>query len=291
MSMTAPIRPLYQAQTYRDLLFIATAIPVAAAALGIMIAGWTSIVVLAITPLIVPVLLGYRGVVGLLARGDAALARSLLGAETGPTIVSSGRGFWGRAKAVFLDPNFWRQQGYLLLRMTVGFALAVGELALIAGAFGWISLPIWYRWTDNDFGSWHVDTLGRAFLFVPAGVVALVAAAWLARGIGSLSAWQVRSLLAPRPEGTSPADALRLRRRALSDRARRRRRSRPADGDHLGLHGPWVLLADVGRPPAGSAVRDPRWSSSSRWRGFRLRSRPGAAWLSTVVSSPRSSSS
>ncbi len=34
MSMTAPIRPLYQAQTYRDLLFIATAIPVAAAALG-----------------------------------------------------------------------------------------------------------------------------------------------------------------------------------------------------------------------------------------------------------------
>jgi Putative sensor len=170
MSMTSPIRPLYQAQTYRDLVFVAAAIPVAALALGIMIAGWTSIVVLAITPLIVPVLLGYRGAVGLLARGDAALARSLLGADAGPPIASAGRGFWGRAKAVFLDPNFWRQQAYLLLRMTLGFVLAVGELSLIAAAFGWISMPIWYRWTDENYGSWHVNTLGRAFLFVPAGV-------------------------------------------------------------------------------------------------------------------------
>ena len=44
-----------------------------------------------------------------------------------------------------------------------------------------------------------MDTLGRAFLFVPAGIVALVAAAWLARGLGSLSAWQVRSLLGAAP--------------------------------------------------------------------------------------------
>jgi hypothetical protein len=40
-------------------------------------------------------------------------------------------------------------------------------------------------------------TLGRAFLFVPAGVVALVVAGWLAHAIGSMSAWQVRSLLVP----------------------------------------------------------------------------------------------
>jgi hypothetical protein len=136
MSITSPIRPLYQAQTYRDLLFLAAAMPVAALALGFMVAGWTSIAVLAITPLVVPVLLGYRGAVGLLARTDAKLARSLLGADTVPPAASAGSGFWGRAKAVFLDPNFWRQQGYLLLRMTVGFALAVGELSLIAGALG-----------------------------------------------------------------------------------------------------------------------------------------------------------
>ncbi len=209
------IRPLFEAQTYRNLLFLVAGIPIAAVVLGLVIAGWTSIAVLAITPLVVPVLLGYRGAVGLVARVDASLARSLLGTTAGPPVSSAGRGFWGRAKAVFLDPSFWRQQAYLLLRMTLGFALAVAELSLIAGALGWISLPIWYHWADYNFGSWHVDTLGRAVLLVPAGIVALAAAAWLARVLGALSAWQVRSLLSARPAPTSPEAVRRYGRRAL----------------------------------------------------------------------------
>jgi signal transduction histidine kinase len=246
MSITAPIRPLFQAQTYRDLLFIAAAAPIAVLALGIFLAGWTSILLLAITPLVVPLLLGYRGLVGLLARADAALARSLLGADAGPPpIASSGPGFWGRAKAVFLDPNFWRQQAYLLLRMTLGFGLAVGELALVASAFGWITEPILYRWTDDNYGSWHVDTLGRAFLFVPAGIVALIAAAWLTRPIGRLSAWQVRSLLAPRPEATSPEAALRARRRAIQI--------------HLGVAGGLVLLTVIIWATTGHGYFWPVW--------------------------------
>jgi signal transduction histidine kinase len=204
MSIASPFRPLVQARTYGALLFVAAGIPVAAVVLAVLIAGWTSIVVLAITPLVVPLLLGYRGVVGLLARADAGLARSLLGTDIGPPMSSAGRGFWGRAKAVFLDPAFWRQQGYLLLRMTLGFAVAVGELSLIGGAIGWITLPIWYRWTDNNYGSWHIDTLGRAFLFVPAGIAVLVAAGWLARWLGEMWAWLVRSLLAPRTAAQPP---------------------------------------------------------------------------------------
>ena len=82
------IRPLFQAQTYRNLLFLVAGIPIAAVVLGLVIAGWTSIAVLAITPLVVPVLLGYRGAVGLLARGDASLARSLLGTDAGPPVSS-----------------------------------------------------------------------------------------------------------------------------------------------------------------------------------------------------------
>jgi signal transduction histidine kinase len=215
MSFTAPFRPLVQAQTYRAVLFAAAGIPIAAVVLGVLIAGWTSIAVLAITPLVVPILLGYRGVVGLLARADAALARSLLGTDAGPPVSSAGRGFWGRAKAVFFDPAFWRQQAYLVLRMTLGFAVAVGELSLIVAAFGWITLPIWYRWTDNNYGSWHVDTLGRAFLFVPAGIVALVAAGWLARVLGAMWAWQVRSLLAAPSTPASPEATRGYRLRAL----------------------------------------------------------------------------
>jgi signal transduction histidine kinase len=215
MSLVSPFRPLVQAQTYRALLFVVTGIPIAAVVFGLLVAGWTSIVVLAITPLVVPLLIGYRGAVGLLARADAALARSLLGAVADPPASSPGRGFWGRAKAVLLDPAFWRQQGYLLLRMTLGFALGIGELSLIAAAFGWITFPIYYRWADNSYGSWHVNTLGRAFLFVPAGIVALVAAGWLARALGAMWAWQVRWLLASRAVPASPEAQRRYRLRAL----------------------------------------------------------------------------
>jgi signal transduction histidine kinase len=215
MSLTSPIRPLYQAQTYRNLLFLAAGIPIAAVVLGLVIAGWTSIAVLAITPLVVPLLLGYRALVGLFARGDAKLARSLLGVRPDPPAWSEGRGFWGRAKAVVLDPTFWRQQGYLLLRMTLGFAFAVGELALIAAAVSAVTLPIWYRWSAPEYGSWHADTLGRALMHVPVGAAGLIVAAWLARILGSFSAWQVRSLLGPRPAPATVDQQRRYRRRAL----------------------------------------------------------------------------
>ena len=76
-------------------------------------------------------------------------------------------------------------------------------------------MPIWYRWADENYGSWHVDTLGRALLLVPAGIVALVAAAWFARVLGALSAWQVRSLLSARPAPTSPEAVSQYRRQAL----------------------------------------------------------------------------
>jgi signal transduction histidine kinase len=239
------IRPLFQAQTYRNLLFLSAGIPIAAVVLGLVIAGWTSIAVLAITPLVVPLLLGYRALVGLLARGDAKLARSLLGVRPDPPTWSEGTGFWGRAKAVVLDPTFWRQQGYLLLRMTLGFALGVGELALIAAAGGALTLPIWYRWSAPEYGSWHADSLGRALLHVPVGIAGLIVAAWLARALGSFWGWQVRSLLGPRPAPTTADQRRRYRRRALW-----------IDGcTALGL----VVLTTIIWAATGSAYYWPRW--------------------------------
>ena len=165
------VRPLFQAQTYRDLLFLAAGIPIAAVVLGVLIAGWTSIAVLAITPLVVPLLLGYRGVVGLVARGDASLARSLLGVRRRPArLVGRAAGSGAARRPSFLDPTFWRQQGYLLLRMTLGFAFAVGELTLIAAAARLRSpCRSGIAGRHRSYGSWHVDTLGRALLLRSGG--------------------------------------------------------------------------------------------------------------------------
>jgi signal transduction histidine kinase len=214
MRISTPFRPLFASSTYRSLAFLAAALPMAAATLAALIAGWTATAVLAITPLVVPVLIGFRAVIGALARADGALARSLLGTQITPRMGSGGRGFWGRGKAVLVDAAFWRQQVYLALRMTLGFAFAVGELSLIAGSLGWALFPVWYRWSDLQFGAWQVDTFARSFVVVPAGIAGLVVAGQLARLLGAGSAWLVRSLLTDARAADAPTAA--ARRRALA---------------------------------------------------------------------------
>jgi signal transduction histidine kinase len=52
-------------------------------------------------------------------------------------------------------------------------------------------------------------------MHVPVGAAGLIVAAWLARILGSFSAWQVRSLLGPRPAPATVDQQRRYRRRAL----------------------------------------------------------------------------
>jgi signal transduction histidine kinase len=210
------LTPFARAATYRSLAFLLLAVPVAAVALALVVAGWVTTAVLAITPLVVVVLVGFRGATGLLAGVDAALARSLLGVDVRPPISSGGRWFWGRGGAVLRDGGFWRQQAYLVLRMTVGFAIAVGMVSLIGVAVGGLTYPIWYRWSSADIGSWHADTLGRALLFVPVGAAALLVAAHLAGSLGAVFGRLVASLLvAPTPGPAAPSSRV-SRRRALA---------------------------------------------------------------------------
>src|SRR3954452_8773362 len=179
----------------RVLVFLAAALPIGAVALALLIAGWTATAVLSVTPLVVPVLIGFRRATGLLAAADAALARSLLGVDARPSTASGGAGYWRRGKAVLTDGAFWRQQVYLVLRMTLGFALAVGELSLLAAALGSVAYPVWYRWSDLRFGSWHVDTLPRSLVLVPMGLVGLAVAIVLAQLFAAMLGRLARGLL------------------------------------------------------------------------------------------------
>ena len=80
--MNAHLRRMTSTRRFATLLFLAAAAPVGALALGVLLAGWIVVAVLAITPLVVPALIGFRAAVGLIARLDAAIARALLGALT-----------------------------------------------------------------------------------------------------------------------------------------------------------------------------------------------------------------
>jgi signal transduction histidine kinase len=210
------LRPFIRGETYRSLAFLLLALPLFAIVLALLITGWTTILVLAITPLVIFLLVGYRGAVGLVARADAAMARSLLGIDTRPPIASGGRWFWGRGKAVLADSSFWKQQAYLALRMTLGFAVAVALVSLLGGALQALTYPIWYRWASTDFGSWHADTLGRSLLFVPAGAVALLVGVHLIGPLAAVSRRLVSGLLvAPETRATGPVTRA-ARRKALA---------------------------------------------------------------------------
>ncbi len=202
--------------TARTLVFLAAAIPFAVVAGALLLAGWIVVPLVAITPLVVPALIGLRAAVGGLARADAELANRLLGTRVDPPgSAPPASGFWQRGATVVRDQAFWSQQLYLLQRTLLGFALAIAELTLIAASLMAIALPVTYRWNQPELGSWHVDTLGRSLLFVPAGVAGLAIALLLLHPLAALERLLVNGLLhAPIPVPRAVARS--QRRRALA---------------------------------------------------------------------------
>jgi signal transduction histidine kinase len=176
------------ARTGRTLAFLVATFPLATLAFGVLVAGLVTLSVLAITPLVIPALVGFRAAVGGVARLDGELANGLLGTSVRPGMRSPGpSGFWRSGLNVLRDTAFWRQQAYLLLRTTVGLGVAVAELVLVGASLGAVTLPVWYRWTDVQVANgWHVDSLGRALACAAVGVVGLVVGVALVRPIAAL---------------------------------------------------------------------------------------------------------
>jgi hypothetical protein len=78
-SVSRMFAPLGEAQSYRTLLFLLYPVPLGALGATVLIAGWTVALVFCSTPLIVPILIGFRAAVGWIAVTEAAVARTLLG--------------------------------------------------------------------------------------------------------------------------------------------------------------------------------------------------------------------
>jgi signal transduction histidine kinase len=186
----------------RTSVYLVVALPLGAVILATMIAGWALCALSAVTPLAPAALGGFRAAVGGLVRIDMQLAAALLGTSAESPMRSAGRiGYWRGARNVLSDPVFWKQQVYLLQRLVVGGALAIIELALLTAAGAAISEPLAYRWSDPSIGPWQPASLGQALLFVPAGLLALLASALLVRPFGALA----RSLIVVLLDGSASA--------------------------------------------------------------------------------------
>ncbi|MGH3109436.1 MAG: sensor domain-containing protein, partial [Gaiellaceae bacterium] len=115
--MSRLLHPLVSAATYKAVAFYVAQLAVGAVAFALLIAGWTITLVFAITPLVVPLLIGLRVAVGLLAQAQAGLTRGLLGVDVQTPASTAGTGFWSRGFNVLGDRMFWKQQAHLLLAL------------------------------------------------------------------------------------------------------------------------------------------------------------------------------
>ena len=196
MSFLRPLfAPLRDPACARRLAFVVSPLALASIWLALLIVVWTVAVSLAITPLVVPALIGLGFAVHGAALVEAALARALLGSDVHPAPAPTASGFWRRGWVVLADGATWRAQAYLALRTTVGFALAVALVSLIASALYLIAAPTFYWAVPGGLvgvSGYPVTTLPEALSLVPAGVVLLLACA---HSLAPLAAgWRTLSL-------------------------------------------------------------------------------------------------
>ena len=170
------------------------------------------------------------------------------GLRARPALSSPGPpGFWQRVPTILGDGAFWRQQAYLLLRLSIGFVVGVAEWALLAASLGLVTLPIWYRWGNVELvDNWQIDTLGRALACVPVGIAGLAVALALIRPLASASRAPGRrpARRRRRPGGVARARPAEPQARAGDPCGGVRLAQRAADPD-LGDHEPRLLLARV----------------------------------------------
>jgi signal transduction histidine kinase len=209
------LAPFVDPETYRALIFYIATLALGVAGFAVVVAGWCVTAFFAITPLVVPLLIGLRVGVGALAAAEASVARDLLGPAGRPPMDTPAQGFWNRGFAILKDRHFWRQQAYLLASWPVAL------VALVPFSFGFqtLAIPFYYRAPEGaDLFGAHVDTFREALLAVPVGLGLLTLGVHLLRPLSALSRLLATRLLrdAELVDRRTPAERRATRLRALT---------------------------------------------------------------------------
>jgi hypothetical protein len=185
------LHPYVERRTYLALLYALLGLPLGVFYLVFVVTGLSLglglLVTLAGIPVLVLTLAGCRA----LARLERTLAVSLLDAPM--PRVEGGREpglLWRRLVSQLRSGVVWREVTFLLIRFATGvagFSIAVSVIA--GGVYYGLVQPVLVAFVPSagqQFGSWSVNSVGRALLLVPPGLVLLVLAPAIINAQGRL---------------------------------------------------------------------------------------------------------
>jgi len=166
------IRP----QTYLNLVYLFLAFPLGIAYFVFIVVGLSLGFGLIITLFGAPLLVLTVVASWLISSFERELANRLLKEDIPPLLRDdiSGLTLLGKLKALLSNPITWTGLLFLIVKFPIGLASFILATLLLTGSVGLMAAPIYYRWTDINFGIWRVDSLGEAIILLPIGIVMAV---------------------------------------------------------------------------------------------------------------------
>jgi hypothetical protein len=208
-----------------------------------------------------------------LARWTTVVDRRLAGWARGEPVAAvyrrtRSRSFWRRLRNVTIDPQTWKDLGWLVLNSILGFTAAVVGLTATAVVLAYIVMPLWWwaipgpsqQYGTLEMGIYTVHNTGTALVNTGIGLLLTPLALLLNRGLVGRGAGPAPL---PRPADRDPLPVCGA---PVRQRAAEWRRGR----DRLPAEGPGRRPARV-RRGARAGRRD------EAWRSIRRRSRSCSA--------------
>ncbi len=201
------LHPFVERRTYLALLYALLGLPLGIFYFVFIVTGLSLglglLITLAGIPVLVLTLAGCRG----LAQLERTLAVSLLGASM-PRVSSErdGGSLWRRLIRELRSGATWRELTYLLIRFVTGIASFSIAVSVLAGGiyYGLVQPFVVARYPSAgiQFDSWSVNSVSRALLLVPPGLVLLLLAPTVINAQARLECSLASAFLARIPRAT-----------------------------------------------------------------------------------------
>jgi signal transduction histidine kinase len=256
-------------QSYRNLLYLALALPLGAAYVTVIAVGLAAGVGLAVIVIGLALLLATLFAVRAMAAVERLLSRTLLRIAIHPPIEGGIGLSWRQRVQLWLrDPVTWKSLVYLLAKLPMGIIAAT-----LIGVIGFFSVvltfaPIIVAFVPVIFFGWEISNPVVALIGMPLGILLFLGGLHLFNGLAWIYGICARIMLGPstvdlreRVEGLRDASARIL---AAADDERRRIERDLHDGAQQRLV---ALAMTLGR---AKAAEDPALSRRTGHRGDRL---------------------